>query len=126
MSGWTEGRIKGFIVSVLRAGARRWPPKFEALTDAFIGKKINEKTGRVAKHYRCASCGGEFTSSSIEVDHISPVVDPEIGFIDWNTFIDRLYCPKENLQVLCTTCHKEKTNEERKKTKGRKSGKTNG
>jgi len=82
----------------------------------YKGKKINEKTGRVAKHYRCASCGGEFTSSNIEVDHISPVVDPDIGFIDWNTFIDRLYCPKENLQVLCTSCHKEKTNEERKKT----------
>ena len=113
MSTWTAGRLKGFITSVLRAGARRWPPKFETLSDACIGQKINTKTGRVAKHYSCNICKGEFTSKDIEVDHISPVVDPDTGFIDWNTFIDRLYCSKENLQAICKTCHKIKTKQER-------------
>lgn len=112
---WTEGRLKGFITSVLRSGARRWPPKFESLTDACIGQKVNIKTGRVAKHYICNACGQEFTSKDIEVDHITPVVDPVVGFVDWNTFITRLYCPKENLQVICKPCHKIKTKEERKK-----------
>ena len=120
---WSEGRIRSFIVSVLRAGARRWPPKFEALDDAFCGKKVNEKTGRMAKHYLCASCGKEYTSKDVQVDHISPVVDPDVGFIDWNTFISRLYCSKDNLQVLCTKCHKVKTNEERKQSKVRKARK---
>lgn len=112
---WTEGRIKGFITSVLRAGARRWPPKFETLNDACVGQKINWKTGRVAKHYLCNACKQEFTSKDVEVDHISPVVDPATGFVDWDTFIGRLYCPKENLQVICKPCHKIKTKEERKK-----------
>lgn len=119
---WTEGRVKGFIISVLRAGARRWPPKFEALDDALVGKKINEKTGRVAKHYTCAACKKEFTSKDVQVDHISPVVDPDVGYVDWNTFIARLFCPKENLQVLCTVCHKRKTKDERAKSSRAKKG----
>lgn len=112
---WSEGRIKSFVVSVLRAGARRWPPKYETLADACIGQKINAKSGRLAKHYLCNSCKKEFPAKDVEVDHISPVVHTVDGFLDWNEFIKRLYCDKDNLQVLCKPCHKKKTKEERKK-----------
>ena len=111
---WTQGRIKSFIVSALRTGARRWPPKYECLQAAFTEQKINKASGRMAKHYRCASCQEEFTSTNVEVDHISPVVSVGDGFIDWNIFIERLFCPIENLQVLCKPCHRKKTKEERK------------
>ena len=110
---WTEGRIRAFITSVLRAGARRWPAKYETLHEAFIGKKINEKTGREAKHYECKSCGGHFPSKDVQVDHILPVVDPITGFTTWDEYIKRLYCDKDNLQVLCLTCHKQKSKLER-------------
>jgi 5-methylcytosine-specific restriction endonuclease McrA len=113
MLDWTEGRIRSFIVSALRTGARRWPPKYITLLDACTGQKVNIKSGRLAKHYTCAHCKEEYPSKDVEVDHISPVVDVETGFIDWNTFIDRLFCPKENLQVLCKVCHRQKTKEER-------------
>lgn len=109
---WTEGRIRAFIVSVLRAGARRWPPKFETLQEAFVGKKTNEKTGREAKHYECNECKGHFPSKDVQVDHIIPVVDPK-GFTTWDDYITRLYCGKDNLQVLCITCHKIKSKQER-------------
>jgi len=111
---WTPGRIKSFIVSALRTGARRWPPKYICLQNAFTEQKINPKSGRLAKHYHCASCHEEFTSKDVEVDHISPVVSVGDGFIDWNVFIERLFCSIENLQVLCKVCHKKKTKEERK------------
>lgn len=119
---WSDSKIRMFIVGVLRAGARRWPNKHETLRDAYVGKKENKKTGRKAMHYRCNSCKGEFPSSDVNVDHIIPVVDPLVGFIDWNTYIDRLFCSKENLQVLCSECHNKKTNEERnaKSKKNRK------
>lgn len=120
MKQWTEGRIKGFIVSVLRSGARRWPPKYNTLENACVGKKVNDKTGRIAKHYTCNACKKEFTSKDVEVDHIISVVDPIIGFVDWNTFIERLYCPAENLQVLCKVCHKLKTKRERDLYKAKK------
>lgn len=114
MKEWTEGRIKSFIVSVLRAGSRRWPPKYETLNDAFTETKINKNTGRLAKHYKCNKCKKEFTSSNVEVDHIKPV-SSLTGFTTWDDYIKALFCSKENLQVLCKPCHKEKTKKERKK-----------
>jgi 5-methylcytosine-specific restriction endonuclease McrA len=105
---WTEGRRKGFITSALRAGMRRWPPKYQALAEAFTGTKKNKATGRMAKHYRCNSCNKEFVAAKVQVDHIEPVVSAK-GFTTWDDFIDRLFCEQENLQVLCLTCHKKKS-----------------
>lgn len=110
---WTEARLKAFIISGLRAASRRYPPKFETLNDAKTTKKINEKTGRIAQHYRCKACKDEFPAKEVQVDHKKPVIDPKIGFVDWNTYIERMFCKKSNLQVLCTTCHKKKSDKER-------------
>lgn len=110
---WTEARRHAFIVAALRAGSRKWPPRFDVLHDAKTEKKVNEKTKRMAQHYRCAHCDEEFTSKDIQVDHIKPVVDPKKGFTTWDTYIKRLFCDRENLQVLCVPCHKVKTKEEK-------------
>lgn len=110
---WTEGRVKAFIIATLRSGARRWPPKYETLQDAFVEKKINLKSKREAKHYKCNSCSNLFIGSDVQVDHIDPVVSPTEGFTTWDNYIERLFCKKENLQVLCLTCHKQKSKLER-------------
>lgn len=117
---WTEGRYRAFITSTLRAGARRWPPKYETLNEAKTEKKVNVKTGKMAQHYRCAACQQEFTQKDMEVDHIKPVVDPIDGFKSWDEFIDRLFCEKENLQALCSTCHKSKSKQEKEIRKNNK------
>lgn len=114
---WTAGRKKGFITSVIRAGFRKFPAKYGALAAAKSGRKVNEATGRLAEHYKCASCKKHFVVKDVQVDHVDPVVSPIHGFIDWNTFIDRLYCSITNLQVLCTPCHKKKTKLEREERK---------
>ena len=111
---WTEGRLKSFITSVLRSGYRKYPPKYETLKDASVGKKINKATKRLAEHYKCAKCKKSYPNKEVNVDHIEPVVCPKEGFQDWDVFIKRLYCTKENLQVLCNTCHDKKTAKERK------------
>ena len=118
--GWTEARLKAFIISGLRAASRRYPPKFEALNEAKTTKKINQKTGRIAQHYMCKACKDEFPAKDVAVDHKKPVVDPAVGFVDWNTFVSRLFCEKKNLQVLCTACHKAKTMKEKQKANARK------
>jgi len=75
----------------------------------------------MAQHYRCAWCKGDFSSTNVAVDHIHPVVDPVKGFESWDEFIKRLYCEKDNLQVLCKECHTEKSALERDiRTKQRK------
>lgn len=114
---WSAAKRKAFIVSVLRGGSRRWPPKYETLNEAKTEKKVNSLTGRIAQHFRCASCNGEFPAKQVNVDHILPVVDPVVGFVDWNTFVENLYCEKDNLQVLCSTCHTTKTSMEKNDAK---------
>ena len=114
---WTEGRWRAFITSVLRGGFRKYPAKFETLKEAKVGKLLNEKSGRMAEHYRCASCNQDFPMKDVQVDHIKPVVDPKRGFKTWDEYIDRLYCDSDNLQVLCIPCHKAKTAKEGKKRK---------
>ena len=110
---WTDARKKGFIISVLRSGTRRWPAKYETLNNAKTEKRENIKTGRVAQHYQCNVCGLEFTNTNMEVDHIEPIVNPKVGFVDWNTFVTRLFCDADNLQAICKPCHKIKSKKEK-------------
>ena len=112
---WTQGRFNSFVTATLRAGARRWQPKYNCLNAAKTEKKINPKTGRLAQHYRCELCHEEFTQKDMNVDHIKPVVDPDKGFESWDVFIDNLFCEADNLQAICVPCHKKKTLEEKKK-----------
>ena len=107
---WTEGRFNSFVTSALRAASRRWPPKYECLNEAKTEKKVNSATGRVAQHFLCNSCRGEFSSKNVQVDHVEPIGKDTT----WDVFIDRLFCEKENLQVLCIDCHKAKTLKEKK------------
>lgn len=112
---WTPARTHSFIVSVLRAGSRRWPAKYETLNEAKTVKKINAKTGRMAQHYLCHLCKGEFPAKEVQADHKKPVVDPKTGFVDWNTYIERLFCKKSNFQILCRGCHTKKSKQEKEK-----------
>lgn len=114
---WTPARFRSFVTSALRTASQRWPPKFEALKDALEGRQVNKKTGKLANHYRCAACQELFVSSEVNVDHIKPVVDPKRGFRTWDEYVDRLFCERENFQVLCRPCHKEKTQKEKEQRK---------
>lgn len=110
---WTEARFKSFVTSALRAASRRWPPKYKALKEAFAGRKVNAKTGKLAMHYTCAACKKLYVATDVQVDHIKPVVDPKKGFVSWDIYINRMFCEIENLQVLCKTDHKIKTDQEK-------------
>lgn len=112
---WTESRFQSFVKSQLRAGSRKWGPKHEVLRNARL------KRG----WYQCNGCGEEVPTTlppekkggkrrkNAHVDHIEPVIDPTVGFTNWDDYIERLYCEADNLQVLCESCHKEKTKQER-------------
>lgn len=118
---WTEARFNSFVKSILRGGSKRWPPKYEVLNEACVGQKVNVKTGRLAKHYKCASCGGEFPAKDVQVDHKNPIIDPTKGFESWDKVVDGMYCEKDNLQVLCIDpCHKDKTAAEKQQAKERR------
>lgn len=112
---WTEARYRQFITSALRSAFRRWPPKSEVLKHARFGTRRHPRMNRMVNSYRCAICNhNSFTYGQMQVDHVKPVVDPKKGFIDWDTFIDRLFCEGPFLQAVCKPCHKKKSDLERK------------
>lgn len=109
----TEAGRHARIVAGLRNASKYWKPKMVCLEEACVGRKINAATGKLAKHYTCNSCDGEFVAKNVDVDHIIPLVDP-CGFVSWDDLIARLFVEKVGLQVLCKECHKAKTLEEKK------------
>lgn len=120
---WTSSRFNSFIKGALRSASSKWPPKYEVLKEAATEKKINWKTGRLAQHYLCNSCGKEYPLKDVQVDHIDPVIDPNTGFVSWDEVVSRMFCEKSGFQVLCKSCHVEKTNVERRIAKEKKNGK---
>ena len=116
---WSDAKFKGWISSLLRRGTMRWPPANQCLRAAKRGKKINPLTGRMAEHYECAECHQLFPLKQVCKDHILPVVDSNGSFVDWNTYIERMFCPVDKLQVLCSSCHDLKSSKERIKRKAK-------
>jgi hypothetical protein len=49
------------------------------------------------------------------LDHIEPIIPIVKGWKwDWNEYIDRMFCAKEDYQGICVDCHDEKTEQENK------------
>ncbi len=109
---WTEARFNSFIKGGLRQLTRRWAPISECMKDARVSRGL----------YECAQCKNHVPPTvkvgmkrvkNVAVDHIDPIIDPHKGFTTWDECINRMFCEKENLQVLCKDCHDEKSLEER-------------
>lgn len=113
---WTEARFQSFIKSLLRKGSTRWGPANDALKAASVGKKFDERTGRQIEHFKCAGCKEEFPRRDCAKDHIDPVVPIE-GWSSWDEIIERMFIEIEGFQVLCKSCHHDKTNEEKEARK---------
>lgn len=111
---WTEAEFRSFIKSALRSASMRWRPISECLKKARVGRGL----------YKCAICGKEVPASlppeegkkrrikNIVVDHIHPVIDPNVGFVSWDRVIERMFVEEEALQAVCRSCHLKKSKEE--------------
>ncbi len=91
--------LRHWLTNKLRRLSYQWPPRKDAIKKARIERGI----------YRCNICEGKFGPKQIQLDHIEPVIGYEDGFIDWNNYLDRLFCAEEGFQVLCKPCHEAKT-----------------
>ena len=109
---WTKARYWQFIRSALRQAWNKYPVKFQVLTEARRAYKGQDK--RVKWEYQCNSCKGWFKTKEVSVDHIIPAGSLK-DFSDLPSFVSKLFCENDNLQVLCKGCHDKKTAEERKK-----------
>lgn len=91
-------------VIAAKNAVRREVPKYN---------KDGTRAKKDAVQYLCNVCKKHSKSTEIAVDHVVPVIDTNSGFVDWNTFVARLFCSPDNLQVICDSCHNSKTNAER-------------
>ena len=88
------------------------------LRKTVLEKALSKQRGpRGGKMYKCSACKQIYGSREVQVDHKDPVIPIGTAFKDmsWDLVIEqRLYCNPKNLQVLCSTCHKEKSRKEAK------------
>ena len=98
-----DSQVKSFAIASLRRASYRWPGRYKAFAAAKIGRN----------QYVCSHCSAIKGRKDVNLDHILPVVDPEIGWVSFDVFIERLFCSENNFQVLCCDCHKKKTAVER-------------
>lgn len=115
----TEAQFTTFVKNQLRGASWKWFPTNETLKEARTRKG----------YYLCKGCNSEVTATivingkrvkNVFVDHEPPVIDPLTGFTTWDSFINRLYCEREHLQVLCKSCHDLKSASERLLAKNNK------
>jgi len=72
--------------------------------------------------YKCEKCCGVFKLREVQVDHKTPCVPVE-GWDSVQNFAYRLFCPSDQLQVLCQDkCHLKKSNKENKQRRKEKGG----
>jgi hypothetical protein len=116
---WTEAQFNTFVRNQLRGASWKWKPISEAMKKAKVGHGV----------YICQGCLHNVPVTivvngkrikNVFVDHTNPIVDPVVGFVSWDEFINRLYCEEDNLQVLCGECHDKKSYEETQIAKERK------
>lgn len=108
----TESAFWSFIRSTLRQKSRWWKPI----------KACKEKARRPYRginkrqkfEYQCNSCKNWFPEKTINVDHIIPAGSLNCAQ-DLSSFVEKLFCEEDNLQVLCESCHNFKTQQEKTK-----------
>jgi len=111
----TESAFWSFIRSALRQKSRWWRPITQCKQNAKRPYKGPNKRQRF--EYQCNFCQNWFLEKKINVDHVIPVGALNCSQ-DLPGFVERLFCEVDNLQILCSTCHDNKTkleSEDRKK-----------
>lgn len=83
-------------------------------TDRKVVNETAEKLAGKAGFRVCAKCHKASKRTTVHVDHIIPVGHAPTSFSGWDDYYTKLFCEKENLQCLCTKCHKAKTSREAK------------
>lgn len=119
---WTEARFSAFTKGLLRAGMQRWGPKHTVKKEAWVSRGVYRCVGHKKRWHHVSvtiKVKGKRVNN-VFVDHITPVIDPLVGFESWDATIQRMFCDSDNMQVLCKVCHDKKTKEERDIRKSRR------
>lgn len=137
---WTAAFFRSQMRGAWRRIWFRWPGRNLALQAARIEVLTRKKDGSGNKKnvwYKCALCSNlgkavlspkhtselkaakkakldrpEHIPLKVAVDHKEALVPTCGRVLSWDEYLFRLFCGPEDLQVLCSVCHKEKTRAE--------------
>ena len=98
----------GYLLAAFRKVFRWSPERRKALARAFKYKK-----GKI-EFYECEECHEIVPRKEKQVDHTSPVILPQQGFIGYDDLRRRMFVSAVELKVLCKKCHQKKTQAENK------------
>ncbi len=110
--------IKGAIRRVFSRSELRQSVLEAARIDHF-----DPERPRVTKWCRCSECKQPVARYQAEVDHTDPIVpvNKSLEMMTWDEIINRIFCNKNNLRLVCKLCHTVKTKAETKeRAKARK------
>lgn len=100
-----DPKKKSFAIAALRRASYRWPGRYLASKASHVGRN----------QYKCAKCGGIFKKKETNMDHLNPVINPVVGWIGFDNYIERLFAEQSGWQRLCKEkCHSRKTKSENK------------
>lgn len=105
---WVE---QSAVITALRRIFRTYPPYQEVRNRCKVEWFEQCKNGNTRRRvsFKCETCTVNVTPLEFVVDHTEPVVNVETGFVDYNTYVKRLFCPINNLSGMCKTCHNAKS-----------------
>lgn len=106
---WTQARYDSFIRSALRRAFIKWPVQYDVRREA--RRDYQGDNPRQKHEYQCALCEGWFAAKETQVDHFPPCG----SLRPLDTFVERLFCERKGLRLLCKPCHKQVTKEQRTK-----------
>lgn len=99
---WTEAGFFNFLRSGLRKLSQRWPVIRKIELEA---RRPSQSSNKLLKwEYQCAQCTLWFPRKQVQVDHIIDCGSLR-SMADVTGFIERLFCERDGLRVLCSGCH---------------------
>ena len=121
----TPKKIHNLIKKKLRLASLSNPYKQIALDKAKVDAATHECNGcgcyiysgtshKNFKDLKKKHSSKKFKREKPQADHKQAVVEVGVGFVDWNTYIERLFCADDGYQILCDECHKDKSKKENK------------
>jgi hypothetical protein len=95
-----DKKLKARVVNILRRAWMRDKERSIAYAAARRGRGL----------YECVLCpkGVLHGPKDVQIDHINSVV-PETGATTLDEYVNRLFVPADQLQIICKPHHKEKT-----------------
>lgn len=113
---------KTWIIQRLRRLSMKWPPRNRVKKanrrEYFKTKVDGSQYNKPNFEYQCAACKDWFADKDTCMDHVIPVIEVDQDSVSeeefYGIFVTGLFCEETNFQILCKSCHDDKTKVENK------------